>query len=464
MLGSRADTIYGSIRSAFIRADMDGNLIDYKSYRPQNSFVYLAPFRAISLDVQDGIVTAGRATDSLGTAQKALLVKYDYNGDTIFTRQYAYPPPYKPQFYCACKSYDNGFLLAGNIVFDYTKYFLVKTDSAGNELWRKVIGNNNAYYLPSTVYELPNHDILIAGAYGGDPDAIAVDFYALTQITILDSVGTFKSQWTETDSNANAPLFFQPTSDGGYISCGNYITQRLPDPSPTWYAKGYIVKWDSNFNKQWEQKLGIPFTYGSTEAVVVKEAPDGSFYAVVHEVGPLSTIYKLSAQGDSIWGKRYAGVGQFYQGTPDFPVNQIFDLKILPDQSLLGVGLSANYTDTVNLPQQQAWILRIDSNGCISDTNCGLILSDETLPPSPTFANLKVFPNPFTSEITIQIPEAPTTTHTIEITNLEGKTIQTTKATYPTTTLPTANLSSGFYICYLKQKDQIISISKIIKQ
>ena len=78
--------------------------------------------------------------------------------------------------------------------------------------------------------------------------------------------------------------------------------------------------------------------------------------------------------------------------------------------------------------------------------------------------NLMIYPNPTTTNLTIQTPQKATSdSYRIEITNIEGQTIKTFNITNTETTIDVSGLSGGVYIIKA-QSDKGIVVRKFIKQ
>jgi len=81
--------------------------------------------------------------------------------------------------------------------------------------------------------------------------------------------------------------------------------------------------------------------------------------------------------------------------------------------------------------------------------NCPAILGEENIVKSP----VKIFPNPFSEEINIEVPSIKTGIVTIEISDATGKIVQSVLADNATgLKISTENLSRGFYVISLRSK------------
>ena len=112
-------------------------------------------------------------TTSRGAGEKAgWLCRLNGAGDTLWTRIYKSDTG-DTKFLKILPTQDNGFIIAGGTheplnsmssVYSHSQGFIVKVDSAGNELWTKTIGQVTDGIELRSVAELPNGNLLFTGA------------------------------------------------------------------------------------------------------------------------------------------------------------------------------------------------------------------------------------------------------------------------------------------------------------
>lgn len=255
---------------------------------------------------------------------------------------------------------------------------LVIIDTIGNVLSSRVYDSIEyslyTYVWAKSIVALDSGNILIAceGFKNiSSPNANSSKY--ATALIKVDSNGYEKWHNILIDTNIRSVLSFQKTSDGGYISCGAYITYR--GPLQSYVIQPTITKWDSNINVQWvKHYLEDRSDSSGGEFFDIQEINNNNIIACgfggetvngVNTRGGL--IQKVDGTGNILWRRYYR--------TQTYGVNDYFfrfyDIDFMPNGDIIVLG-EYQPTDGVSIPQQ-GWLLRIDSNGCILDSNyCGL--------------------------------------------------------------------------------------------
>jgi hypothetical protein len=237
---------------------------------------------------------------------------------------------------------DGGYAMAGwtaSYGNGYYNFWLVKTDSSGNQKWTQAYGSS------------------------GDNEAEALvqtsdDGYALAGFTNSTGTGVYSFWLVKTDSNGNIEwsksyggsgdneaYAIAKTSDGGFILAG-YTTS-----AGTGGRQILLVKTDSNGNVIWNQTYGGP---GDTEANAVIQTSDGG-YAVAGctdtaGAGSLDFyLMKVNSNGVMLWNQTYGGPGD----------DIAYSLVQTSDGGYAMAGYSYSFTDGYN----NFWLVKTDSNG-----------------------------------------------------------------------------------------------------
>jgi len=225
----------GSFDIWFVKVNSNGNM------QWNNTFGGIEQDKAYSISqVPGGYIIAG-STESYGAGDSDFwLVKTDTNGEEEWNNTYG--GNYRDGADSIQQTRDGGYIIAG-ITQEFgpgdTAFLLVKTDSNGTEQWYRIFGEGNYEFNPSVCLSPDGGYILGGKTYSFDDDT-----YWLIK---TDEDGNV--QWDRT-FEGNGLDSFQLTPDGGYIINGDFY-----DPSKTHLVQKTLIKTDSNGNEQWDIKI-----------------------------------------------------------------------------------------------------------------------------------------------------------------------------------------------------------------
>ncbi len=191
---------------------------------------------------------------------------------------------------------DGGYVVAGSTQavgeFPRGNFFLVKTNPAGNMLWRKTFGgsgNDRAY----SVQQTSDGGYVVAG-YTESYGAGSYDVYLIK----TDSAGNMQWQKTFGESGDDRAYSVQQTSDGGYVVAGSINMG-------TTNSDVYLIKTDSIGNIQWQKTLG------GVGGRSVQQTSDGGYVIVgtTWSLGTANDVYliKTDSAGNLLWEKTIGG-------------------------------------------------------------------------------------------------------------------------------------------------------------
>lgn len=221
MTGNYSDTAYIWAYLFIMKTDSLGNLIWFRKYEPYHYSVSI-------LIVQDTNYVVCGETD------KSFLSKYGATGNRYWIRFYEKGPPERGNSTSAIVTNDGGLAFTGNYHEGDFNYYvrLIKTDSEGNESWRKLYGFGDADI---------GYDILQTSDSGYAIIGIR-DNYNLGDIYIIktDRTGYSNppvgiSQYTGTIPNTflllqNFPNPFNPTTKLSFtLNESFFVTLRIYD-------------------------------------------------------------------------------------------------------------------------------------------------------------------------------------------------------------------------------------------
>ena len=223
----------GSFDIWFVKIDSNGNM------QWNNTFGGIGQDWAYSVSqVPGGYIIAGM-TDSYGAGYSDFwLVKTDTKGEEQWNNTYG--GYYLDGAHSIQQTRDGGYIIAGmtqSFGAGHNDFMLVKTDSNGKEQWYRTFGGVSHEFHPSVRLSPDGGYIL-----GGKTFSFDDDYWLIK----TDEDGNGK--WDRTFEGRLDS--FQQTPDDGYIITGDFY-----DPSQTHVIKKALIKTDSNGYEQWDIRI-----------------------------------------------------------------------------------------------------------------------------------------------------------------------------------------------------------------
>ena len=222
-------------------------------------------------------------------SSEGIITKIDSNGEEIWGKLIGQNNgDYHGPVYDIVPTSDGGYLLGrGNT--NSSEGFITKINRNGEKIWEKLIGQNNEDY-HGPVYDIvPTSDggyLLGRGNRNGSEGFI----------TKIDSSG--EKVWEKLIGQNNGidyhgPIYaIVPTSDGGYLLGRGDVNS----------SEGFITKINSNGEKIWEKLIGGNSYRGPVYAIV--STSDGGYLLGRMNTNDLKGIItKINSDGDKIWEK-----------------------------------------------------------------------------------------------------------------------------------------------------------------
>ncbi len=312
-------------------------------------------------------------------------------------------------------SHDNGFLfLYDHSTFDTCS--VMKTDSAGNFLWAKVLNSN----LNTLMSESINGDLLFVSSWASSSTQYGI------RVVKLDEAGNLL--WSEDLvglTNRENPYSVISTSDGGCLILG-----RSRNAMPGWAT--LVVKIYSNGNIAWSEILGSYSDIVSYPFQIINTIDNA--YGLICNKTQGTVFFKMDSLG-------FAGCA----GTPyPMTVTSISGVTIVDDS------ISVDTTSVQFVPIS----LSGDTSGLYFNQTC-FLNKIEDFP----LNTLTVFPIPCKDELVI----SETISHgRIKVFDLTGKICIEIKSELNETKLNTSFLERGFYLISYEE-DGKIRFAKAVK-
>jgi hypothetical protein len=192
---------------------------------------------------------------------------------------------------------DKGFALCG---FGYnngpSKIIVVKTDSTGNVLWTRIVGNPNDQLYGHAIKETADSNIAVYANFQGSGPPLSV-------VNLFDQAGNII--WARTFGSGNAAW------EGDVIACADKgilsVSGVRLGNSETFI---YLVKADSAGSMQWGRiietnTMGLNSDFGSG----VRQTGDGGFMVVGQSENGFGSmdllLVRLDSAGNALWAKRH---------------------------------------------------------------------------------------------------------------------------------------------------------------
>lgn len=245
-------------------------------------------------------------TRSFGTmsGRNVLLIKTNEIGELVWVN--AYGGNSDDEGYSVQQTKDGGYIIAG-----YTKsygsgmmdVFLVKTDSMGNELWNKVFGGTNdeeGY----AVLETEDGGYLIAGATSSFSNGGR-------DVWLIKTNSSGNEMWRKNIGglSSDGARDIQPTSDGGFIITGWTFSQ-----GGGYLGNALLLKVDSLGNETWSKAFGgsdVDRGYSvqqTADGGYILTGYTSSFGAGLDDM----LLIKTDNLGNETWKKTFGGSGRDY--------------------------------------------------------------------------------------------------------------------------------------------------------
>jgi len=240
---------------------------------------------------------------------------------------------------------DGGYILTGftnsygNGEYDV---WLIKTDSQGIIEWNKTFGGSE-YDYGSSVQQTTDGGYIITGltqSYDGNGEK-------KTDVWLIKTDSNGNEEWNKNFGGVggNEGKSVQQTTDGGYIISGYKSTNGQNDD--------WLIKTDSNGNEEWNKTFG-----GSSEYVVgysVQQTTDGGYIITGQTVSSENSdvlLIKTNSEGIEEWNKTFGGSSEYDAG---FSVQQTTD----------GGYIITGTTESFGNGNNDVWLIKTDSEGNI---------------------------------------------------------------------------------------------------
>ncbi len=432
----------------FFKMDTSGNiLLERQVINPDTIWTVTDWFFKKILHTQDGgfLITGSAIILEGDFAYNIYAMKMDRDLNLEWTRLY------EGELYMSHGSMvetPDGFLIVGYIRQPNSSLaldiVLIKTDKKGNELWRRQYGKYEYTELAADMFKLSNNSYLIHGTLENyphwDDPSWPVATWGSSYIFAVDSLGNKLWEFSA-DSNANEAVFYKILQEEDLSWISIELTWELYQGGQTESYEGLpmIVKRDKDFNVLWKHEFGLfGFNNRFTD---LNRTPDGNFLASGYlsydeNINLQAVHFKFSPEGDSIWMR----LDTVYDGLQRM---QIQSTEVLASGSIISIGYIrlGPYGET-------GFIMKLSPDGCMDTLNCIPLSIDEGIWYDPY--GLKVYPNPSSDRLTLDVPESWSGTAWLIVRDIQGRTVLQDKIEGSVHHLDISFLRSGHYFVELQ--------------
>ncbi|MEN9348170.1 MAG: hypothetical protein RLZZ77_1681 [Bacteroidota bacterium] len=430
-----------SWKNGFYKVDLYGNLVSYQLHGGYPEWTYYGWADSMQ-PTDDGSLAAFSwySNETLDTIFYARIQKFDTNGNELWEKFYG-DSIHDHAFMQGKPTSDGGFICIGSAILieNFPKFYVVKTDSTGNEEWHKYLGFGDKYRSGIWVNELQNSSGFVVSGFEDD-----TEYDPAALVFVLDTLGNITdwekySNWGNYDSQSAEGIL--NCSSGGFI----FGSERNVEETGTFeYTQiPQLVRIDNGLDTLWTCDL-FSEPNPSASAQVIQETPEGDFVTVgtMIDLGSAGTgvghISKVSATGELLWHRTYRYA--------EFGDNLLFDIDPMPNGGFLCTGWMNGIPFLGDsIPDQDAWLLAVDSMGC-------LVPGCDTLDIAVSEVNpieFSVYPNPADQFINIAFSKHQSLGQAeIKLYDLQGRLIKSVVITHAQATymLECVSLENGSYL------------------
>ncbi len=392
--------------------DTSGQLTRTRYYGSPTASTYSAFGNSLLALQQGGGFVMPATYASPPGANRAILWRFDAQGDTLWTRRY--PSANNQIIYAGCRVRDGGFTLFGSVVQNsQLDFLLIRTDSLGRQLWQQTY--DRGYDDDGlAITQTPDGGFLLVGYTIYQPNGPDQDSY----IVKTDSLGHLL--WERTFSS-QAGSGLDAASSMSVLRDGNYLIGAMLQKSflnGLEQQRNILYKLSPLGQLLWQREIGP--TRSGTSALAVHELSDGTIVVAGQQGDPTNAtpvgngfpegfVYKVCADGDSVWYRSYKLL------TGGRSHNYIRDLRPTPDGGFVGAGFA--FPQAPDTGVNDGWVFKLDSAGYLQAGGTPPTRvcprPQVGLPPDEAAAqSVAIWPNPAPDgRFTLQAPGA--TTYTV---------------------------------------------------
>ena len=328
-----------------------------------------------------------------------------------------------------------------------TDLMFITVDTLGNELNRIVWGGGATDFVSSGVVVGEDGDVMMTGYTRSFPSTSS----GRTWVVKTDSVGNVK--WQRTYSGVvgigSSQARINMLNDGNLIIAGGSASF-----GPSSYGgDGSLLKIDTSGNQIWAREYEVMGGQGLWGVVGLE---NGTIVSCGVTDGPSGSqagwLIKTDENGDTLWTRTYDSSDE---------TDYLRNMTVLPNGDIVMVGFGRPEGQT----NQDGWILRVDSMGCLEE-GCWTVGIDDRTINERRFA---IFPNPASDVVRVRFSDSSTGSSvgmTIRVFDGVGRRVwlQTLKQVQGDASVDVSGWAEGVYLITVTDEDGNISAERLVVQ
>ncbi|HBF89355.1 MAG TPA: hypothetical protein DDX39_12005 [Bacteroidales bacterium] len=434
-----------------------------------------------------GFIIGGINLDATQTYSNVFLIKTDSLGNIQWQREYG-AANYNDNLKSIDLTADGGFIIGGDYYNPSTSsndMFLLKTDSLGNQEWKKSFGTTAEEYRGFTIATSDKGYIIVG-------DKKMTDNYYNGYIVKTDSSGN--QQWSKTFGATGLNEYFKivrQLSDGSYIVAGGKADlSGTPNGRRVW-----LLKFNMQGDTLWSKSFNY---YGGTKQTYVEDlnlTNDGGFIAtgyIINNSLPAKNdlwLLKTDSMGNTctIDTTTYEGCWSYSCYTVNSEITADSDTVYLTEGATVQFGIISNFgtnwqwdfgdtiTSTEQFPQHSythtgiKTVQLITNNDYCSDTayyTITVFLDVSTKEITNYDLRFTIYPNPASEQLTIISNQYPAndnrTLSVVEVYDLFGKEVLTTELKTEKQLIDISALKQGIYYYKIVNNGELTDGGKLV--
>ena len=410
LYGSGYDTL-GKASIRFVKVDSTGNVLLKKLYTSK----YGLSGGVNAIKHGDSIITGGyiytknQSDDIVGVASLFVMSE---EGDSLNHVIYYGDSSDFNMFECVASTPDSGLIAVGYKYFlplGPMQMILVKYDKHLSVEWMKSVAPGGGYSGVNRVTVLGNR--IYVGGYVQNKSRLPLERY-YTNVRKYSLDGTLLINKNYDGQHGSGGAFVYSNRKSLFLT--TFLDSSNSNPNPQLYS--YMAKLDSNLNVVWKTVRKIPKAMVNFEPI---EQVDGSIVvAGVYQEREFAVynkaqgyLAKYDSLGNVLWERVYTG--------PQWLNSSGFETCHVGDSAIYAIGscFTGNSKGQIGIDM---WLVKTDSNGCISPTTC----TDISLAEDKTekTIELQVYPQPASRLLKIGLqPYEGVRVQNLVITSVGGK-------------------------------------------